>query len=92
MDVGEIVESTSGGGNKMGGAMITIVLAGFLWVGKTTFEHVGQIAGIRHELNSTHQDDKLLRSQYDDIVSMPIESPRALIAQPSPDRVPVTRR
>ena len=66
MDISNIAESTSNG--KMGSALITVILAGVLWVGKTTFEHVGQIAGLQHELEMVEQDDNALRAQYDEIV------------------------
>ena len=67
MEISEIAENTSRG--KTASALITIVLAGFLWVGKTTFEHVGQLAGLQHELETNHQDHAALRGQYDQIVT-----------------------
>ena len=54
MDINEIADNTSS--NKIISALVTIILAGFLWVGKTTFEHVGQVAGLRHEIESLSQD------------------------------------
>lgn len=85
MDVGQIVENTPSG--KIGSALVTIILAGFLWVGKTTFEHVGQVAGIRHQLDSTHQSDTLLRGQYDEIVSMLNERTKSRFTREDADKL-----
>lgn len=85
MDVSQIVESTSSG--KVGSALITIILAGFLWVGKTTFEHVGQVAGMRHQLDSSQQSDSSLRSQYDEIVAMLNERTKSRFTREDADKL-----
>lgn len=85
MDVGQIVESTSGG--KVGSALVTIILAGFLWVGKTTFEHVGQVAGILHQLDSSEASDAALRAQYDEIVGMLNERTKSRFTREDADKL-----
>ena len=45
-----IAESLRGG---LGTGLTTLILGAIiLWVGKTTFEHAGQLAGVEHRLNS----------------------------------------
>ena len=85
MDIGEISENTSRG--KTSNALITIILAGFLWVGKTTFEHVGQISGLQHELSGTHQDNDSLRAQYDQIVGMLNERTKSRFTREDADKL-----
>ena len=45
-----LAESLRGG---LGTGLTTLILGAIiLWVGKTTFEHAGQLAGVEHRLNS----------------------------------------
>lgn len=85
MELGQIAESTSQG--KTGSALLTIILAGVLWVGKTTFEHVGQITSLQHELSTAHDDYNLLRAQYDDIVGMLNERTKSRFTQEDAEKL-----
>ena len=55
--------------DEFGGSFVNLVLGGILlWVGQTTFEHNGELAGIRQQLSSMTQRHEMLGDRYDRVV------------------------
>ena len=63
---------TSVAGNLMdefGGSVVNVLLGGLLlWVGQTTFEHNGELAGIRQQLEGLNDRHQLQNSRYDRVL------------------------
>lgn len=60
-----------GGKSNFGTGLITLILGGVvLWVGKATYEHAGQLAGVQQQLQSTRTQNQSLRALYDEMTTM----------------------
>ena len=68
LEVDELMDKH--GGRGLGTGLITLILGGVvLWVGKTTFEHAGQLAGIRNQVEGLDNQHYAFRDRYDELVS-----------------------
>jgi len=56
--------------DEFGGSLVNLLLgAMLLWIGQTTFEHAGQLAGIRQQISAGDSRHDALRQRCDDVVS-----------------------
>ena len=54
---------------EFGGTVVNVLLGGLLlWVGQTTFEHNGELAGMEQRFESVNNRHQMLLSRYDRIV------------------------
>ena len=55
--------------DEFGGSVVNVLLGGLLlWVGQTTFEHNGELAGIRQQLEGLNDRHQLQNSRYDRVL------------------------
>lgn len=55
--------------DEFGGSVVNVLLGGMLlWVGQTTFEHNGELAGVNQQLESLNARHETLHDRYDHLV------------------------
>ena len=55
--------------DEFGGSLVNVLLGGMLlWVGQTTFEHNGELAGVRQQIDSLNARHENLHDHYDHLL------------------------
>ncbi len=55
--------------NEFGGSFVNFILGGLLlWIGQTTFEHNGELAGVNQQLDAMNKRHEALGERYDKVM------------------------